>query len=109
MDYANSPFSLQLACGLHEWKDGYMKGRPFSATLYSSTYNTIKKLIKKVNADKYHGEKFKTCREEWAKGGRCVSSSSFSVSAADMSPNSLQLKLDDDDFDDHVGYQVVLD
>jgi hypothetical protein len=63
-----------------------MKGRPFSAALYSRTYNTIKKLIKKVNADKYHGRKFKTCREEWAKGGRYVSFSSFSVSVADVSP-----------------------
>jgi hypothetical protein len=102
-------FSLQLECGLHEWKDGYMKGQPFSAALYSHMYNTIKKLIKQVNTDKYHGHKFKTHHEEWEKGGRYVSFSSLSFSAADVSPNSLQLKSDDDDFEDHVGYQVRID
>jgi hypothetical protein len=104
MDYEYSPFSLQLECGLHEWRDDYMKGWPFSAALYSHTYNAIKKLIKQVNTDIYHGHKFKTCREEWAKGGRYVSFSSLSTPAANVSPNSLQQKSDDDDFEDHVGY-----
>jgi hypothetical protein len=105
MDYTYSPFFfLQLECSLYEWRDGYMKGWPFSAALYSHTYSAIKKLIKQVNSDKYHGRKFKTCCEEWAKGGRYVSFTSLSALAADMSPNSLQQKSDDDDFEDHVGY-----
>jgi hypothetical protein len=50
-----------------------MKGRPFAASLYSSTYNSIKNLIAKVNTDEYHAYKLKTRRKEWAQGGRYVS------------------------------------
>jgi hypothetical protein len=85
-----------------------MKGRPFSAALYSRTYNSMKKLITTVNTDKYHAHKLKTCREEWAQGGRHVFFTHLLVSVTDLPPNSLQQK-SDDDFKDHVGFRVRLD
>jgi len=80
-----------LECCLHEWREGYMKARPFSAALYSRTYKSIINLIKKLKTNAYHAQKFQECREEWAQGG------------------SLQQRSEEDDFEDHVGYQVKLD
>jgi len=61
--------ALQLECCLHEWREGSMKGRPFSAALYRRTYNTINNLIAQIKTDKYHAAKFKAAREAWAQGG----------------------------------------
>lgn len=85
-----------------------MKGRPFSAALYSRTYNSMKKLIATVNTDKYHAHKLKTCHKEWAQGGRHVFFTRLLVSVTDLPPHSLQQK-SDDDFEDHVGFWVRLD
>jgi hypothetical protein len=78
-----TPAALQLECCLHEWREGYMKARPFSAALYSRTYKSIINLIKKLKTNAYHAQKFQECREEWAQGGRYVFISSLGVSPAD--------------------------
>jgi len=75
--------ALQLECCLHEWKEGYMKARPFSAALYSRTYKTIINLIKKLKTNAYHEHKFQVCREEWAQRGRYVFISALQVSHTD--------------------------
>ena len=99
---------FQLACSLHEWKDGYMKPRLFSAALYSRMYWKLNNLIKQLKTNNYHRHKFKASHKDWAQGGRYVFSLPLSFGSW-LLPNSHQQRLEDDDFGDHDGYEVMLD
>ena len=47
---------------------GSFKVVDFSISVYASTYHEVLTMIEKVKKDNYHGQKFKKCRQEWARG-----------------------------------------
>ena len=59
---------LQITCCLHEFQTGSFKAVDFSLSTYGLTYLDVIQLIGKVKANKYHGQRFKKCKKEWARG-----------------------------------------
>jgi hypothetical protein len=66
---------LQIANCLHEFQTGAHQGIDFSGGIYGPVHVAIMAMIKKVEADPYHGAQLKTMLKDIGDNGRQVSCS----------------------------------
>jgi len=61
---------FQVKCVLDEWRGGQHKNVPFTAQEYRAVYQAIVELIKQIQGNEYHKNKFLAARRSWAQDGK---------------------------------------